>query len=516
MEKPLPQPTEVISVASQTKEPSWTAQDVTLEDLAKLPPGPREVMLLNYSTHEIIRLSYIDNLEAPIKKVLESPGFWLKVLARDGFLLPENILDFANQWHKKGKTAAQFLRSLYSGFDVSHFDQSHLINSLKKQIKYYQKYAYFDDMVSKMQELLAEYKAKREALLPFEETLILLEFSSRIYQARKENSIKVYLHLNFVERISLEEISWTAFVKEVIEQPIRPDSLAEEIPDPLSLLDVEDPEFAERRKQQKSKEKKEKHEQRTKIEPSRPNGKKIAKIVYSRSKSPIHGEMIDEKSSFSIQQPEYAQIKQKLIYYLSLLRRAVREGDIIASNTEKYYLYFKDGELWLKLYRKCLPEEAIPKLKQHSISTARDLGELYNVRAIEIQGRVVPLSNQTHSYLRYGDHIFYVESKERPVVKTAKKPSDLRCRWLTQNKEGKVRRCGGKVRGLFFCDQHVKAQGIEEQVRRCEEEDEEDKKEEGLEMSLDDFKPLEKTKKKTVAKKRVTDPDLYEEEEDDE
>ena len=162
----------------------WTASDVTLEDLIKLPIGPREVLLLNYPTSEIIRLSYNQELAEPIRVLLDSSGFWVKLLERDGFILPKNILEFAEKWRKKHKTVAQFLRSLYN-FGMKPFKLDSLFLCLTDELKDFQKLKCRSVEAEKIRELLILIEADRKEILTLDETLSALALSSHVYNQRK-------------------------------------------------------------------------------------------------------------------------------------------------------------------------------------------------------------------------------------------------------------------------------------------------------------------------------------------
>ena len=98
------------------EQPTQLNYHLTEEDLAKLPTGPIEIFLLSLPIADLLRFDREIKTTSILRTNFDDPRFWIKRMISDGFLLPEDALEFAEKWHKKNQTAAQFLRSFYTGY----------------------------------------------------------------------------------------------------------------------------------------------------------------------------------------------------------------------------------------------------------------------------------------------------------------------------------------------------------------------------------------------------------------
>lgn len=469
---------------------TWTADNVNLTDLELMGEGPMEVLLLKWPTHEIIRLSYIPTLPKHVRSLADSPGFWIKILKRDGFILPEDILGFAEKWRKKHKTAAQYLRSFYYGFDNKPFLTYQMHQGLKKVASMLEKRCFRSDQAQVVQQLLSLMETDLQEVLPLEETVAALQISSQIYVHRARQPSTVTFNLQEVPRVDYQEGPLVEFFKKI--EALRVQIVYSAWINNYSLDDT-DANIGMEQDEEKKKRKEKKRLLRTQTHiPAdadvgagdgfqHPEINHLPPMVATyRGSRRVSQVGVDIAEIPNIQTLGCEKFKQKFIHRLSVIQQLAREGDrVVIGNSCCYYVFSSGGQLWVKCYYATLPGEALPFLAREGISNETELRTHYQASSINIEGRMVTLSDQQNKILRVGGHIFYVNSRDEREL-----PHDSRCRWLTRE-EDKFRRCMEQVfnrnRHSYFCERHRQAEGHQTQSERCREEDEVEQEEVALE-----------------------------------
>jgi hypothetical protein len=459
----------------------WTVHDLTLEDLEKLPQGPRELMLLNLPIAELLRLCESQEIAESIGLSLNSPGFWVKRMQKDGFLLADDILVFAEKWRKKNQTAAQFLRSFYYGYKLDRFNLGKMADCLRIELPKFEKFNPRQEVVAKIKELSALIEAEKAEALKLDHTLTALMLSTTVYLQRYPRSHIV----NFRLPSSLVDLPTSTsllkdFLAQLDELPLaieQPDF----IPDPADIiLDAyyrsinigeSIPTKAERKQIKLA---------------MRTQFYQTPELASQATRRTSIGPCRHQLEQENTQTPGYEAVKEKYQRYFQLITQLAREGDIILNSAHRFYIYSQEDQLHVKSYFQALPEEALPFLQREKLSTVDQIHQRYLVDAIEVQGHLVHLGDDRLCVLRVGDHTLCV-SLGGTVGYIH--PRETRCRWLTVISENKYRRCVRRItqgHGLklsnYFCVEHEQSETDEkeQQVERCQIEDCE-------EISLDQF-----------------------------
>lgn len=479
----------------------WTADDISVEDLTKLPKGARQTFLLNYSQKELTRLSELETTPQPIREVLSEPGFWVKKLETDGFLIPDDILVFAEHWHKKTETSAEFLMSLYGGINWDIFSiTTEMIKNT--DLEFLEKFVEYDEIAVKAKELVDLSKTRRTALKRLDDTLTMLSLSADFYKQRNTNQEhyrRVYI-VN-IDKSPFEEGSWEEFIKFSSNLTISVGILRDFINDPFDILGSTVDQYKEKRRAQKKELKKKLRKTIVPVQHD-DDGEHVdrAELIEDEIKK-----QLPKLPELTIQMPIAAAVKEKYLNYLRILGKVLREGDILMDrvNRTRYYVYFEQEKAFIKGYSHALPEEALPFLIEKKISSSTQLQKLCYVDKIELDGHLVSLGKDPTQVLRYQNHTFFVKTGAK---KSAKKAVETRCRWLTRDANNKQRRCAQPKSGSFFCKAHSKSPKAELEIQedRCREEDE-DIIQSVTEFALADFPPIEDRKSRSRPPDRYCD-----------
>lgn len=447
--------------------PIWSIIDVTEEDLAKLPQGPRELMLLNLPIGKLLKINHDPKTLAPLRQVLNNPYFWVKRMTADGFILPANAVEFAEKWKKINQTAAEFLFSFYFGYKNEKLHIVAIVDGINFYIKHFAKHAHRQQMHRKMEELAELLKAEQEQLLKLDYDLSALFFSTKVFIDRYPRaSICTFKVPNFTKDFDFNHGLLSDFIDQLSQSNL---SLTEYdyIPDPVGIITkahkkriIEIDAVPKQDKDIKDKEKFDFYNEPKSLDQT---------VSTSRARRLYVPDTID------INQPGYEDVKLKIQQYLQLVGRLINEGDIIVSNHKRFYVYKIGDLLHIKSYGHILPEQAIPFLIKNDLSTFTQIHHNYLCSYLEYLGREIRLSDDKHKIIVINNHKFCVDIEDDNTGIISAPVVDTRCRWLTKG-EGKYpircfRIASTKRTNNYFCTAHDNDPNMTEQTLRCETED---------------------------------------------
>lgn len=425
-----------------------SADDVKIEDLAKLPKGPREIFLREFPRAELIRLVHAEKVPESIKKSLNDPQFWIDQLRQDKFLLPADALGFFFFLKQKDQSLVDFLLSLYD--KKVNIIPSEIIQQTRYVTTYLQKFSSFgqnSQLLELTEKIEEELRKQVEAFINRERAITELLVSQRFYfQRQQHNKINLRLPL-YIKDLLPSEGPVENLIQYLRGVPILPGSLTSHNRiDFLGLIDQKIDELLNRNRTNNEDVEEEEEEHEDESEDDEDPEPKI------------------KPSVLDIQAPESTWFRERWLVYLGILEKVLEEDLVLKVGRTSFYIYKKEGKLYAMKIDHHWPAKAFVYFKAHQLHSRVDIKRFYGVTINQI-------SIPGHGVRHFGNTEELFDGY--PIFVKCEDGSYRECQWAikaTANRPGAQCSKARSSQSRYFCAQHEKAATKNEQIAQIEKE----------------------------------------------
>lgn len=413
---------------------------ITVDDFAKLPKGPREIFLLSFSSRELMRLFESKTTPDSIRMSLDEPNFWVSKLRSDGVLLPDDILEMIKLWKMKTQTPVEFLISIYVHTDVVITYMVRFADRLKNYSVDFMKFDSTPKLEGLLKDLVSETEQYQKMLLSREDDLIALRLSGSLVGRRETRC--GFFSVPGIRSGFRSALPTDSSLPEFLEKLACADFCIEQLAHTLE------------------------------IDCFKTISNKINQIYTERRKLRTESDDDEELEPAlpDIQDPSASFFLERYRFYLTLISRMAREGDLIEiSDSLKCLIYRRGSELRVSTDN-VLPEEAISILKLRKLSSYRDVTEYFknsNYLEFKVAGKgVYVFGDDEDQSIEVDGHTIFVGS---PTPSVENQDANKCCKWV---RKSTATRPGSRCVKLriksdpYFCSQHSKAATKTDQIKR--------------------------------------------------